>query len=222
MAAAGHRVIYVAPHSIPVDGRGGFTIVSNPHARHLPDPAQGRALRCRRCTQASMPPGASGDRAPSASARPSCRCGSPVAVIEFPAWRSVGLPVPEATVVMDCLDHVAGFSNVTAAWSPRSTSCSDRPMSSSPARNDWLSRSAGHGPSPSSATARIRRSSRSRPTEAATDRARPIIGYFGAIEEWFEIGLDRPRCAHAAGLGLRPHRARRRRTLTRLRRLTST
>ena len=187
LASEGRRVIYVQPHFDPVDGRGGFTIVSNPRERVYeirlkvgpPVPSLYAGLDPQQERQAIA-----GIRECAAE----LALRHPIAVLDFPAWRAVGLAIPEATVVMDCLDHVAGFSNVTPAVVAEETQLlrqADLVVASSQRLAETLGRTRS--------VTLIRNGADTAFFGATGETSRltktgPVIGYFGAIAEWFEVG----------------------------------
>jgi GT2 family glycosyltransferase/glycosyltransferase involved in cell wall biosynthesis len=193
MASAGRRVIYVAPHFDPADGRGAFTITSNPH----PGVFQVRLKVSPPIPSLYEGLDVHGERQAIAAIR---ECAAelavrqPISVLDFPAWRSLGMAVPGSTVIMDCLDHVAGFSNVSArvvAEEARLVAQADLVIASSQRLADRLGQIRP--------TTLIRNGADTGffgapPGRAPFSKTKPIVGYFGAIAEWFEIGW----IAHAA------------------------
>jgi len=187
MASAGHRVIYVQPHFDPVDGRGGFAIVSNPneHVYEIrlkvgpPVPSLYAGLDPQQERQAIA-----GIRECAAE----LALRYPIAVLDFPAWRAVGLAIPEAAIVMDCLDHVAGFSNVAPAVVAEEAQLiqqADVVVASSQRLAETLGRTRNVTLVRNGADTAFFGS----PGEASPlVKSRPVIGYFGAIAEWFEAG----------------------------------
>jgi GT2 family glycosyltransferase len=186
LADAGHRIIYVAPQLEPRDGRGAFRFVSSPRPG---------VFQVRLKVEPPLPSlytGFDGFHAQQTIAAIR-ECAAvldsrhPVAVLEFPAWRSAALAVPGATIVMDCLDHVAGFANVSARVveeERRLIAEADVVVASSQRLVDTLGQTRR--------TALVRNGAdtsffATRPDEVRFDKSKPIVGYFGAIESWFEM-----------------------------------
>lgn len=119
---------------------------------------------------------------------------SGVTVIQHPFWLQLGGSFPAARTVYDCMDHHAGFSNTAAAHADlerRLLVQSDlvvvtsdylesiaRPL----ARRVEVIRNAGDYD-------HFHRASELRATRGAQPSGRRVIGYYGAIAEWFDVEL---------------------------------
>ena len=110
----------------------------------------------------------------------------PVVVVQHPAWHQVACGVAGATVVYDCLDLATGFSNVAKSLGQLETAllasadlvvAASRPLAEHVARQRpaVLIRNA----------ADIEFFGRGFTERLAGER--PVIGYFGAIADWFNI-----------------------------------
>ncbi len=123
---------------------------------------------------------------------------APVVLVEHPAWHEVACGVSGATVVYDCLDLATGFSNVATSLAAAEDAMLARAdlviAASQPLAEhleQWRSSIVIRNAAEVDFFAR-----------AFCDRpagARPVIGYFGAIADWFAIEWIE-RCAAA-----RPH-----------------
>jgi len=118
---------------------------------------------------------------------------SPVCILHLPSWYPVAASIPGATLIFDCLDHLAGFSGVA----PRVVELEQALIEAADSvvvTSDFLAELVG----------------RQRPVDAIRNAAdvryfsqvpeavyqppgqpagRPVIGYYGAIAEWFDIDL---------------------------------
>lgn len=114
---------------------------------------------------------------------------SPVALIEFPSWYPLARSLPGATVVFDCMDHHAGFNNVSPAivqLEEQLVREADAVIVSSAylAENVTKVRKC-----------EIIRNGADVEYFAAAPAAvedfgpGPVIGYHGAISEWFDLDL---------------------------------
>jgi GT2 family glycosyltransferase/tetratricopeptide (TPR) repeat protein len=120
---------------------------------------------------------------------------TPVVVVEHPAWQQIACGVPGATVVYDCLDLATGFSTAdesTHSFEAAMLATADlvvvasQPLADHVAqlRSSFLVRNA----------AEVELFAQGFTERQAGER--PIIGYFGAIAEWFDIELVE-QCAAA-------------------------
>jgi O-antigen biosynthesis protein len=118
---------------------------------------------------------------------------SSCALLQHAFWKDVAFALPNTLRVYDCMDHHAGFGNVPAellALEAQLLAQSDLVITTS----QWLHTHAlAHNPS----TDLVRNACEfshfaNRPHEVYTDaQGRKIIGYVGAIAEWFDVGLVR-------------------------------
>jgi len=120
-----------------------------------------------------------------------CDLHCPVSIVHLPFWCPLAAAFPGGPVIYDCMDHHAGFSTHTALMQQeedRLFRLADAVVTTS----DWLSkRIAEQAPDP----VIIRNGAevqRFRAAQAAMDArrdARPVVGYVGAIAEWFDTAL---------------------------------
>ncbi len=122
---------------------------------------------------------------------------SPVCILHLPSWYPVAASIPGATLIFDCLDHLAGFSGVA----PRVVELEQTLIEAADSvvvTSDFLAELVGrHRPVDvirNGADVRYF----SQPPEAVYQitgqvpghpPGRPVIGYYGAIAEWFDIDL---------------------------------
>jgi hypothetical protein len=112
---------------------------------------------------------------------------APIVVVDHPAWQPVACGVPGATVVYDCLDLATGFSTAAAAtgsYEAALLAAADLVVTASqPLAEHVAHYRAGSVVIRNAADVDFF-------ARGFTDRAaseRPIIGYFGAISDWFNI-----------------------------------
>jgi hypothetical protein len=110
----------------------------------------------------------------------------PLVVLNHPAWHQVAFSVTGATIVYDCLDLASGFSNAAPGLAEMENSLfanADLVVSASRPLAELIA--------PLRSTTVIRNACETeRFATAFSDSAvgeRPVIGYFGAIAEWFNI-----------------------------------
>jgi hypothetical protein len=111
---------------------------------------------------------------------------TPVVVVDHPFWHPVAFAIPGASVVYDCLDLATGFANASSSLAKAEgllIGGADLVVAASAplARHIAATRSSV-----------VVRNAADVDFFAGGDRAdapkeRPVIGYFGAIAEWFDI-----------------------------------
>ncbi len=119
--------------------------------------------------------------------------GPLVSLIDLPFWRPVAARLPANLVVYDCMDYHAGFSNNIGAslgeeqlllktcdlLVTTSTRLAEMMQARAPGKPHALVRNGTEVAHFANAPAALK---------VAND-GRPVIGYFGAISEWFDIQL---------------------------------
>lgn len=117
--------------------------------------------------------------------------GPAVSVVQHPFWCGIAAVVPNSRLVYDCMDHHEGFGNNTGgilALEKELLSVSDLVVVTS----SWLQEHVAASGVPS---AIVRNAGEYQhfcnpPADVYTDaRGRRIIGYYGAIAEWFDQAL---------------------------------
>jgi GT2 family glycosyltransferase/glycosyltransferase involved in cell wall biosynthesis len=121
-------------------------------------------------------------------------------ILQHPFWLDVATAVPGSALLYDCMDHHAGFENNASCVldaEERLIAGADLLVVTS----DWLDRNlAGANPH----RALIRNATEyehfaERPKRVYRDpRGRKVIGYYGAIAEWFDVELVRQVAARFA------------------------
>lgn len=112
-----------------------------------------------------------------------------VALVEHAYWTDLALAMPNTVVIYDCMDHHEGFGDV-----PESLLQLERHLLKTAddvvVTSDWLaSLIKEHG-----RTAHVVRNACdflhfSKPKGEERSNAKPVVGYFGAIAEWFDVAL---------------------------------
>lgn len=192
LAAKGHRVFYISNNFVDspepgfrIDPIGGEGRLFQIHLNHHTAPA----------IYFGMPDAVQIERMRASLARLLAwtYTQSSVSVVQHPYWSPLVRAVPNARVVYDCMDHHAGFENnaLSVVEAERKlVEDSDLVIVTS----TWLEREVGPQ---ARATAVIRNAGefeffRDPPGKVFRDeRGRRVIGYYGAIAEWFDLELVR-------------------------------
>ena len=192
LARKGHRVFYLSNHFID-DRRPGVRVEALDDSGrlfqvhlHLPgapaiyhQPPDAEALAALASSLAEL-----------LAWTDSRRC---ISLVQHPYWRIGSRMLPNVVQVYDCMDHHAGFDNTGSAVIEAEHALiadADLVIVSS----QWLADALA----PQSRNLRLVRNAAdyaffSRPPERVRGDAlgRPIVGYFGAIAEWFDCALIR-------------------------------
>lgn len=184
LADEGCRVFYISISFGPADGKGRFEFISNPYpgvfemrmkiAGTLPDNIYG---------------GFTGDQIDEIVSSVDELIGAlnisePTAVLQYPTWLQVAAKIPGVDLVHDCLDYVGGFSNVpehVVTLERSLVSLADTVITTSKPLQDHLLPRASVIVRNAADVAFFGAGQRSR-----TDDGEVVIGYFGAIAEWFQ------------------------------------
>ncbi|MBL8735709.1 MAG: glycosyltransferase [Planctomycetes bacterium] len=191
LARRGHRVFYVAPNPVLVP-KPGFSIervdAALPiHQIRLHAPAMVSIYA------GTPPPGvrdalAMGLRALLAHVG----VGPNVALVDHPGWVALARLVPRSHLVYDCMDDHHGFATANAALvadEQRLLAEARLVVVSSSALENAMRRARSDVP-----LAMVRNACDPRHFAGARKQAptpRPVVGYFGAIAEWFDVRLFR-------------------------------
>ncbi|WP_219907534.1 glycosyltransferase [Nitrosospira sp. Nsp2] len=114
-----------------------------------------------------------------------------ICLVQHPFWHHVAIVLPNSRVIYDCMDHHGGFDN-TAQEILSLEHALFRNADLIVTTSEWLDRSVGQH---TERRALIRNAgdfehfSRQPATIYSEQRSRQIIGYYGAIAEWFDQGL---------------------------------
>jgi GT2 family glycosyltransferase/glycosyltransferase involved in cell wall biosynthesis len=117
------------------------------------------------------------------------KLNSPIGVMQFPSWLPIAASVPGMTLVFDCLDHLAGFNGVA----PRVVELEKALIQQADCvtvTSEYLNRMVSRE-RPCEIVrngADVAYFSR-RPAEVYEPASRPVIGYYGAVADWFDIDL---------------------------------
>jgi GT2 family glycosyltransferase/glycosyltransferase involved in cell wall biosynthesis len=122
-----------------------------------------------------------------------CDLGPLVSLVNLPFWRCVATRLPANLVVYDCMDYHAGFSTNTGRMLDEEAALlrdCDLLVTTSARLADIMQQKA-----PGKRHALVRNAAEVAHFAAAPDKLalqrdeRPVIGYFGAISEWFDMPL---------------------------------
>ncbi len=114
-----------------------------------------------------------------------------LSVVNHPFWTEIALALPNSDLIYDCMDHHAGFGNIDEAMiklEKKLTTNSTLVLTSSQKLFEGASLI-------SSSVALIRNAAefdhfKNKPTNIFYDpHKRKIIGYYGAIADWFDVNL---------------------------------
>ncbi len=113
----------------------------------------------------------------------------PTVVVQYPSWYPVACGIAGATVVHDCLDLVSGFEDTT----PETIKLEHRLLHDADLVVVTSKPLADHVAPQRADTVLIRNAAEvgffaSAPDAPLPRTRRPVIGYFGAIAYWYEIG----------------------------------
>ncbi len=119
----------------------------------------------------------------------SCGVTDLVSIIDLPFWQSVATALPGNLVVYDCMDHHAGFatnSNRMLREEQQLLAGADLVITTSERLSQIVAKKA--------ANIIIRNGAEvdffsKRPQELQISQGKPVVGYYGAIAEWFDIDL---------------------------------
>ncbi len=186
LADTGARVFYISVGFEPADAKGRFRIIGSPHPgvfeirmRLWSDPSESiyRGLSEAAVGELHLALdeliGVLGIHAP-------------IVLVEHPAWHKVACGVPGATVVYDCLDLATGFNNVAnslAASEAAMLAGADLVIAASRPLAEHVSHQRPSVLIRNAAEVEFFAQASSNPVAGG----RPVVGYFGAIAEWFNI-----------------------------------
>lgn len=193
-ARLGHRVFYVSPGKMcPPDSPAAFTLHEQRErlyevllANHRPMNLCGGELAPEKMVQLL----ASVD-----SLRRLHNIVHAVILVQLPFWRPLAIELRRRfawTMIYDCMDEWSGFpgwdDSVNELESRLVDECDLLLVSSSKLLGKWDQRKAGSCVLVRNAC-NYEHFRRARPNDLLDGVARPIVGYFGAIAEWFDFDL---------------------------------
>ncbi|SNS23592.1 Glycosyltransferase, GT2 family [Noviherbaspirillum humi] len=190
LAASGRRVVYVSPAFVP-DGRAGFDLEQLDATGRL---FQVKLFVSTAPTIYSQAPTAQELGQIQASLGALLEWLNPrqiESVVQHPFWYEAAMALPNSRVVYDCMDHHDGFGNNATEISVLENALikhADLTITTS----DWLDREAEKL---TERRALIRNAgdyahfSKAPATVYRDPESRKVIGYYGAIAEWFDQDL---------------------------------
>jgi GT2 family glycosyltransferase/glycosyltransferase involved in cell wall biosynthesis len=190
LAAMGNRVFYVSVRFAElVAGASRFTVTGEPA-----DGVFEITLSCRPPVPIIYNgigvPEQSGELAEAVrSLASTLQLQRPVCLLNLPSWYPVAQAIPGASIIFDCLDHLPGFSNVAPCVIEL-----ERELIESAdgvvVTSQFLRDTVAQYRSPDIIRNGVDVPYFSRPPGTPYEpAARPLIGYYGAISEWFDIQL---------------------------------
>ncbi|MBI5275313.1 MAG: glycosyltransferase [Burkholderiales bacterium] len=193
LAAQGHRVLYFSTTFAPGSGPGDLRIVGSPapnvHLLQLPlDGAHPNIYE-----DALSPSQAQSLADCIVWLQREAGLGALVSLVNLPFWRPVADVLPANLMVYDCMDYHAGFSTNTGAMLDEEHALlrdCDLLVTSSLRLSQLMREKA-----PGKPHALVRNGTEvahfaTVPPALKVERdARPVVGYFGAISEWFDMKM---------------------------------
>ena len=188
LAAAGHRVFYLSV-AFAEGPAGSFRVFESPAKRvylcqlGLPTPhptIYEDLLRGKQQQALALSLKALAER---------CGLGQITSIVDLPFWRPIAEAMPGSTVVYDCMDYHAGFANNSSAMleeEDRLLREADLVITTADRLSDKVAEVA---PNTVIRNAGEIEFFRFRPEKLHYQTQRPVVGYFGAISEWFDIEL---------------------------------
>ncbi len=186
LADAGARIFYVSIVFEPADEKGRFRIIESPHAGVFEIRMRVANDACESIYQGLGERTIGELQLALDELVAVLGIQAPIVLVEHPAWHQVACGVPGATVVYDCLDLATGFSNVA-----ESTASAEDAMLASADLVITASRPLAEHVSHYRSSVIIRNAAEveffAQGYSDGVAGERPVIGYFGAIADWFNI-----------------------------------
>lgn len=113
---------------------------------------------------------------------------APIVILQYPTWLPLAQKIPGARVVFDCLDHLAGFETTSPEvidMEHRLIEDADLVVTTSEPLSDTVSKLRENTVIRNGAEVDYF----SAPPARVIRREGPVIGYFGAISDWFDSDL---------------------------------
>jgi GT2 family glycosyltransferase/glycosyltransferase involved in cell wall biosynthesis len=194
LADLGSRVFYISIVFRPVDGNGRFLVIGMPHPG---------VYEIRLKIAGDVPKNIYGGfsdgqvseiQASLDEAMDLLGIHEPRAVVQFPGWHRVAIGLPGTALVYDCLDHIGGFSGVGQAVIDEERDLvaeADLVVTSSAALERTMAATrpvvvVRNGADVEVFAAGVNTTPTGRPQGSPGGAI--VVGYFGALAEWFEIG----------------------------------
>jgi hypothetical protein len=189
LADQGARIFYVSIVFESADTKGRFRIIDSPHPGVFEIRLRLRSDPSERIYQGLSDAAVAELQLALDELVDTVGLRAPIVLVEHPAWHPVALGVAGGTVVYDCLDLATGFSNLPAAlpdWEDALLNDADLIVAASRRLSELVERKRQRQP-----CAIVRNAAEFDVfAQAFSDRTagdRPVIGYFGAIAEWFNV-----------------------------------
>lgn len=186
LAEQGARVFYVSIVFESADAKGRYRIIESPHPGVFEIRLRLRTDPSERIYQGLSEAAVAELQLALDELIETIGLRAPTVLVEHPAWHRVALGVPGGTVVYDCLDLAAGFSNVPEAlpdWEDALVADADLVVAASRPLAELVERKRPCAIVRNAAEFDVF-------AQAFSDRpvgGNPVIGYFGAIADWFNI-----------------------------------
>ncbi|WP_211353912.1 glycosyltransferase [Thiohalocapsa marina] len=187
----GHRVFYFTTTPLPETEQAGYEILENPATNvylcRLTHRGAAVSIYDRPMDEAVRDAMLSSLQRLQAEWMLHC----PVSVVHLPFWGPLAAAIPGGPVIYDCMDYHAGFSTHTAQMQreeDRLFQLADAVITTS----DWLSKRIAHK-APTNVLIRngaeVQRFKEAAAANNTSPGSRPVVGYVGAIAEWFDTAL---------------------------------
>ncbi len=114
---------------------------------------------------------------------------SPIAFVQYPTWLPFIAALRGATIVQDCLDHLAGFNNVSQLaidFEHRLTELADITVTTSSYLHNVIKKTRDNEIVRNAAEVSYFSKV---PNNVSRSEQRPVIGYYGAISDWFDTKI---------------------------------
>ncbi|HTT79379.1 MAG TPA: glycosyltransferase, partial [Stellaceae bacterium] len=186
LAAAGSRVFYISITFDEEPDAGAFRIVGSPHAGVFEVRLRVRSGPGSNLYTGLGPAVVEDLQAALDALIDAMSVRTPIVIVDHPAWHPVAFGIAGATVVYDCLDLATGFSNVAQLLEQAERALiggADLVVAASAPLGEHIARMRSSVVIRNAADVDFF----ARGDRGATANKRPVIGYFGAIAEWFDI-----------------------------------
>ena len=115
-----------------------------------------------------------------------------VSIVDLPFWRNIAEALPGNLMIYDCMDHHAGFSTNTKTMLKEEhllLHSADLVLTTSQRLSDNVGKEVPNVVIRNGAEVAF---FAQKPAELEYAGSRPVVGYFGAISEWFDMDLVIP------------------------------
>jgi GT2 family glycosyltransferase/glycosyltransferase involved in cell wall biosynthesis len=189
LAASGHRVFYVCTAPETGASEPGYEVAESPASNVFLVKLRSSLKRLPNLYRDAMSERVREDLASALDQLCSDHdVQDPVAIVDLPYWRPLAETLPGGLVVYDCMDHHAGFSTNSAAMLREEQALVER-ADLVITTSAWLEQEIART-RPSVLVrngAEVKRFGTT--SKVPRTNCRPVVGYIGAVSEWFDIGL---------------------------------